>query len=108
MNWEALWSQYSVKVKMFRQKLNHGGIRLAKEFCYHFNMHILHVYSENYISLEDTMCKNDDACLKIPNKYNNLSKYKYTYKNNYTNNYFPRENSFPSNSRLASIGLSSF
>lgn len=26
---------------------------------------------------KDTMCKNDDTYLKIPNKYNNLFKHKY-------------------------------
>ena len=30
---------------------------------------------------KDTMCKNNDMCLKIPNKYNHLSKHKYTSKN---------------------------
>lgn len=69
MKWEALWSQYSVKVKTFRQKLNHGGITSAKKIGHRFNMRILHLIQKITVVWKDTMCKNDDGCLKIPNKY---------------------------------------
>lgn len=56
-------------------------LHLPKKIGHHFIMHILDAYAENYISLKDALCKNGDACLKIPYKDNHLSKHKYTYKN---------------------------